>query len=241
MIGGENLMYVMCTVYILYHHRNCTENENAKSMHVAVCISVFLLSFFKTFFFFFSSTNSIRSMSRAFCSLRIFQLPVLCVVSCLCAYLHFAYGQRICFLPLNTLFFVVTVECSRLKLTPNIYSLSLLSSYRLFVCPHVCIFCSNVCVCCSLKLHWLRAFTDLRIRFKRIIKCVSVSLFQIMCIFPSFIRKKACDVTSKSLFSTRTQYPHNKSLSLNSYMCIFEGFCVCFFFAMFFSSSAFCF
>lgn len=71
----------------------------------------------------------------------------------LCAYLHFAFGQRICFLPLAVsvclyacaLFFAVTVECSRLKLTPK---------YRLvsFVCLFVCVFlfrCTASVACIS--------------------------------------------------------------------------------------------
>lgn len=138
-------------------------------MRIASTLSVFVRFYIHCVFFLLSFVF-FTLIAYGWTSIR--SLMFTCRKECaLCAYLHFAFGQRICFLPLAVsvclyacaLFFAVTVECSRLKLTPkNI--VSCLS----FVCLSACF--------CSVALHRLRAFQITRLR---IIKC----LFQIMWIF----------------------------------------------------------
>lgn len=129
-----------CTVYILYHHQNCMQPTHRMRDEHPRCRCVCVRFFLRLAIFYFACSCFALVVAR--------HPPPRCCCRCrlkecaLCAYLHFAFGQRICFLPLTelvlslalalALFFVVTVECSRLKLTPKYHHANCL-----FVCLRV--------------------------------------------------------------------------------------------------------
>lgn len=136
MIGGENLMYVVHSVYFVSSPKLHAANTQNARRASTLCVRFFLrLAIFYFACSCFALVVARHPPPRCCCRCRLKECA-------LCAYLHFAFGQRICFLPLTelvlslalalALFFVVTVECSRLKLTPKYHHANCL-----FVCLRV--------------------------------------------------------------------------------------------------------